>query len=177
MTSRLQQFHGGSLAAFAFLAATTLPTASPFALRLSSPFLLARNPTRSPSSLLSSSAGAAGDEEVEEQGLVLGKDDLEATMSRLQSKYPTSEASYLAASRKRAEEARAGKLSSVEGAASDADWNAMADEKAKMMGDDDAWEASKKEAGNEDSQILMFTSPGDDDDDGGDEEEPKLLLF
>ena len=38
------------------------------------------------------------------------------------------------------------------------------------------WENSMKEAGNMDSQILMFTDPPADDE-GEDAEEPKLLLF
>lgn len=99
----------------------------------------------------------------EHQGLYLG-DDVEDQMKTLQSKFPTSEADYLAAARKRAQEARA----SINNEATDQDWQEM----ATSTGGDD-WESSMAEAGNAESQILIPKSMPFDD---GEEEEPTLLL-
>ena len=58
----------------------------------------------------------------------------------------------------------------------------MAEVKEEQFGKVDDWDNSIKEAGNSDSQILMFTDPpadGDGDDENGGEGggDPKLLLF
>lgn len=110
------------------------------------------------------------EEEEEEPKLVLdGVDDL---MKRFKSKFPTSEADYLAAARKRAEEARP----SVNSKASDEDWHNIASQKSSLENENDDWEASLKEAGNDEAQILipLEQQPTDDNDEG---DEPKLLLF
>lgn len=107
----------------------------------------------------------------EDEGLVL--DGLEKKMNQFRTDYSFTEADYLAAARKRAEE----RTASVNSGASDDDWKKIADEKEEQVGKIDDWENSVKEAGNADSQILMFTEPAPDGEgeegDGGD----KLLLF
>lgn len=100
-------------------------------------------------------------------------DGIGEQMAQLTSKYPTSESAYLAAARERAQR----KQASVEqSAATDEDWQRIAQEKKAQMGDLDDWENSQKEAGNMDSQILMHLS-GMEGDDSADDDEPKLLLF
>jgi hypothetical protein len=101
--------------------------------------------------------------------LVLSQEEMQQQMANLRSKYPTAEADYLAAARARS----AAKMASQDRKATEEDWNGLAQEKQKAFGETDAWEESKKEAGNMDSQILI---PMMDDEDGG-EDEPKLLLF
>ena len=119
----------------------------------------------------------ADDENQErEQGLVL--DGLDDQMNKMKGQFEGYELDYLAAARKRAEL----KVESVNDASRDEDWQKIADEKKEAYGEIDDWENSAKEAGNVDSQILMFTDPapgdGDDGEDGdGGSEEPKLLLF
>jgi hypothetical protein len=102
---------------------------------------------------------------------VLGGADIEQQMAQLRSKYPTSEADYLAAARARN---AAKKASTSHG--NEEDWKQLAAEK-KRAGElqDDAWEASRQEAGNADSQILIPMM--DRDSDSEDPEEPKLLLW
>jgi len=106
----------------------------------------------------------------EGDGLLLSQEEVEAQMASLRSKYPTSEADYLAAARQRSE----AKVESRERQATDEDWQKMAEEKKRAFGEVDAWEDSKKESGNIDSQILMPMAEGEE---GGEDEEPKLLLF
>ena len=110
----------------------------------------------------------------DEPKLVL--DNMEDAIASLKTKYPTSEAGYLEAARKRAEEQRA----SVETtAASDEEWKNMARAKAQAMGtssDEDGWESSKDDAASlGESQVLIPINPSSDDD--SEEDEPKLLLF
>jgi|UniRef100_A0A6T7F0A4 hypothetical protein len=112
--------------------------------------------------------------DTDEPKLIL--DNMEDAIASLKTKYPTSEAGYLEAARKRADEQRA----SVETtAASDEEWMKMAQDKAHAMGtssDEDGWEASKDDAASlGESQILIPMNPSSDDD--SEEEEPKLLLF
>jgi hypothetical protein len=104
--------------------------------------------------------------------LVLG-DGLGDEMAKLRSKYPTSEADYLAAARAR----NAAKTASASHGNED-DWKKLAAEK-KRSGElaDDAWEASRQEAGNADSQILIPMMDTDNDSDSEEPEEPKLLLW
>jgi hypothetical protein len=105
--------------------------------------------------------------------LVLG-DGLGDEMAKLRSKYPTSEADYLAAARAR----NAAKQASTSHG-DEKSWKQLADEK-KRAGEfeDDAWEASRQEAGNADSQILIPMMDKDEDSDSEDNpEEPKLLLW
>lgn len=94
------------------------------------------------------------------------------------SEFSTNEASYLAAARKRAELHKAGLLESRNNESTDAEWENMADENKKATGGqvEDAWEASLKEAGNADSQILMFTGPGEGEDAEDADAEQTLLL-
>ena len=102
--------------------------------------------------------------------LLLSASDVNAQMAKLRSKYPTSEADYLAAARAR----NVAKQASSERTATDADWRNIAAEKKQAVGEVDDWESSKLEAGNSDSQILiplMSTNTEDGD------EEPKLMLF
>jgi hypothetical protein len=113
-------------------------------------------------------------EEEEEEPPALILDGVQEQMASLKSKYPTAEADYLAAARKRAEQ----RAESVNTMSSDRDWKEASDEKKQQFGtaaDDNDWEASAKEAGNEDSQILIpvdMSASGDGDED----EEPRLLL-
>jgi hypothetical protein len=102
--------------------------------------------------------------------LLTSTSDVDAHMAKLRSKYPTSEADYLAAARAR----NAAKQASSDRTATDADWIQIAVEKKQAIGDIDDWDKSVSEAGNADSQILipMNSEIGEDD-----EEEPKLMLF
>jgi hypothetical protein len=107
----------------------------------------------------------------DEAGLLLSASDVNAQMAKLRSKYPTSEADYLAAARAR----NVAKQASSERTATDADWRQIAAEKKQAVGEIDDWESSKIEAGNPDSQILIpLTSTISED---GEEDEPKLMLF
>jgi hypothetical protein len=101
--------------------------------------------------------------------LLLSVSEVEAQMKSLRSKYPTSEADYLAAARAR----NAAKTASSERTATDEDWREIAAEKVRAVGEIDDWDSSVAEAGNTDSQILIpLNSDGEDGSD-----EPKLLLF
>lgn len=105
--------------------------------------------------------------------LLLTADEIDRQMARLRSKYPTSEADYLAAARAR----NAAKQASSERTATDEDWQQIAAEKKEQVGTVlDDWESSQAEAGNADSQILIPMMDGAKGEDG-EEEEPKLLLF
>jgi hypothetical protein len=118
-------------------------------------------------------AAAASDNDEVSPSLVLG-DGLGDEMAKLRSKYPTSEADYLAAARAR----NAAKQASTSHG-DEKSWKQLADEK-KRAGEfeDDAWEASRQEAGNADSQILIPMMDKDEDsDDSENPEEPKLLLW
>ena len=108
-------------------------------------------------------------------GLILDVTQVQAHMNQLKSKYPTQEADYLAAARKRAEL----KVASRNDETTDDDWKRAAREKQQLAqgidGDTigtDGWEASLQDAGNAESQILipvdLFGQEGN--------EEPKLLL-
>ena len=107
-------------------------------------------------------------EQEEEPSLVLG-DSLNKELSKIKSKYPTSEADYLAAARARAQ----AKVQSTNSLSSDEDWQELQKRKPELVDD---WEYSLEEAGNADSQILMPDLPeaGEDEGEGP---EPKLLLF
>mmetsp|Transcript_43164 Transcript_43164/g.104404 ORF Transcript_43164/g.104404 Transcript_43164/m.104404 type:complete len:95 (+) Transcript_43164:221-505(+) len=94
-------------------------------------------------------------------------------MSEFRTEYSFTEADYLAAARKRAEERKA----SVNSGASDEDWQKIADEKESQVGKIDDWENAVKEAGNSDSQILMFTEPPADAKGEEGKGDDKLLLF
>ncbi len=119
----------------------------------------------SPSNLASS---LDGQQEENNDGLLLN--GLDEEMSRVASKYSITESDYLAAARRRAEM----RLESTHASASDEDWERIAREKKEQIGEIDDWENAQKEAGNADSQILMFTEPPADSEDN---DEPKLLLF
>jgi hypothetical protein len=103
----------------------------------------------------------------EEPKLVL--DGMENEMNRLKSKFPTSEVDFLAAARKRAQEAR----ESINDSASEEDWLDIASQKQSALQTKDDWEASLNEAGNEESQILIPIEWSSD----GEDEEPNLLLL
>lgn len=125
-----------------------------------------------PSTFVISSSESSDNQEENSEGLVF--ENLDKEMSKMSSKYSFTESDYLAAARKRAEM----KMESSNSGASDEEWQGMANEKKEQLGDIDDWENSVKEAGNADSQILMFTDPPADSDDGdGEDDEPKLLLF
>ena len=101
-------------------------------------------------------------------------DGLDQQMNQMASKFSFSESDFLRAARERAEQRTASKNAS----AKDDDWKDLAEQKKVEMGEIDDWENSQKEAGNEDSQILMFTSEeGEGDGEDGEGGEPKLLLF
>ena len=71
------------------------------------------------------------------------------------------------------------KVESNNNVAGDEAWQQLAEEKKEQYGEIDDWENSMKEAGNMDSQILMFSEAPSDGEDGedGEDDEPKLLLF
>lgn len=109
----------------------------------------------------------------QEDGLVL--DGLDAEMGKMASKFSFTETDFLAAAKKRAAE----RVESKNASAADNEWQALAEEKKTEYGEIDDWDNSMKEAGNKDSQILMFTDPpaAADGEDKGEDDEPKLLLF
>lgn len=107
----------------------------------------------------------------ENQGLVL--EGLGTEMAKMSSEYSFTESDFLAAARKRAEM----KVESSTAGASDDEWKEIATEKKEQFGEIDDWVNSKKEAGNVDSQILMFTDGPAEDSEGEDDGEQKLLLF
>jgi hypothetical protein len=110
--------------------------------------------------------------EQEDPGLVLN--GLDKEMNEYRTEYSFSETDYLAAARKRAEERK----ESANGEASDEEWEKIAKDKESQYGTIDDWENSVKEAGNADSQVLMFTDPPTDGDDENEEgSDGKLLLF
>jgi hypothetical protein len=109
-------------------------------------------------------------------------------MQKLRSKYPVSESAYLAAAKARSQQ----QMESQERQATDEDYQKIQQEKLAQFGSTgwivDDWEASRKEAGNVESQILIpIPNPtstsssrlggGTGGDDNGEDEEPKLLLF
>ena len=117
-------------------------------------------------------ASDRNDEAAVPPSLVLG-DGLGDEMAKLRSKYPTSEVDYLAAARAR----NAAKQASASHG-DEKSWKQLADEKRKAGElEDNAWEASRQEAGNADSQILIPMMDSDDSDDSENPEEPKLLLW
>jgi hypothetical protein len=118
-------------------------------------------------------ATSDNDEAAPPQSLVLG-DGLGDEMAKLRSKYPTSEVDYLAAARAR----NAAKQASTSHG-DEKSWTQLADEKRKAGElQDDAWESSRLEAGNADSQILIpMSDPDEKSDDSENPEEPKLLLW
>lgn len=124
-----------------------------------------------PASSLLSLSDEPNQDELPPQSLIVDGAEMEAKMQQLRSKYPTSEADYLAAARARAK----AKPESREIAATQEDFEKVAQEK-KQQGflDVDDWEASATEAGNTDSQILFPQLPDDEDGEGG--AEPTLLL-
>ena len=118
--------------------------------------------------------GAEADENKKEEpkGLVL--EGLDKELTKIASKAPSYETDYLAAAKKRSQEKR----ESVNSGARDEDWTNLANEKEETVGKIDDWENAQKEAGNSDSQILMFTEPSSSaDEEKGEGDEPKLLLF
>jgi hypothetical protein len=102
----------------------------------------------------------------EDDGLVF--DGLDQEMGKMASKFSFPSLDYLAEAKKRAE----ARVESKNASAGDDDWQTLAEDRKSKFGEMDDWENSVKEAGNQDSQILMFTEPPTDGDD-----EPKLLLF
>jgi len=111
----------------------------------------------------------------EEPRLVLG--DMEKEMQSVRSSsgvdFDFGAIDYLANARARA----AAQVDSNNNVAGDEDWTNLAEEKKEQYGEIDDWENSLKEAGNADSQILMFTEPPADGEDGEGDDEPKLLLL
>jgi hypothetical protein len=130
-------------------------------------------PLRLASELHASLDNEGGPQPPSDDGLILS--DIDVQMAKLRSKYPTSEADYLALARAR----NAAKAASVNEGASDTDWHHVAAEARERSGAVDDWEVAAKEAGNVDSQILIPIElmEGDSSADGGDPDEPKLMLF
>jgi hypothetical protein len=128
---------------------------------------------------MSSSPDASGDEE--EPRLVLG--DMETEMQGVRAnsgvEYDFGAIDFLALAKARAQ----AQVQSNNNVADDNAWQTLAEEKKEQIGEIDDWENSQKEAGNTDSQILMFNEPpaegeeGEGDDGDGEDDEPKLLLF
>ena len=115
------------------------------------------------------------DKEGEGKGLVL--DGLDQEMRKVSSDNLFGAIDYLAEARKRAEQ----RTESDNTGGGDDEWKKLANEKQEKYGTVDDWENSQKEAGNKDSQILLFTEPppgeGGDGDGGEGGDDPKLLLF
>ncbi len=111
----------------------------------------------------------------EEPKLVLG--DMESEMQSVRKSsgdaFDFGGIDFLANAKARA----AAKVESNNNVAADEQWEQLAAEKKEQYGEIDDWENSQKEAGNMDSQILMFSEPPAEGDEDGEEEEPKLLLF
>lgn len=114
----------------------------------------------------------------EEPRLVLG--DVESEMQSVRKNsgadFDFGAIDFLAAAKARA----AAQVESNNNVAGDEAWQTLAEEKREQFGEIDDWENSQKEAGNADSQILMFTEApkdGEDGEDGEGDDEPKLLLF
>jgi hypothetical protein len=154
----------------------------PFVVTPTRTFIISSIP--SISSCLYSSPTNDNDESSQPQpSLILDDSALQAQMQKLRSKYPVSESAYLAAAKERSKQQAASK----ERQATDADWQRIQREKAQLFGGmlQDDWEASRREAGNADSQILLPnptpSSSSSSSSSGGtgdeDNEEPKLLLF
>jgi len=129
---------------------------------------------------MSSSPDASGDGDDEEPRLVLGDMGTEMKNVRTDSnvEYDFGAIDFLAAAKARA----AAQVESNNNVAGDEAWQTLAEEKKEQFGEIDDWENAQKEAGNADSQILMFSEPaveeGESEGDGdGEDDEPKLLLF
>ena len=125
---------------------------------------------------MSSTPDASGDEE--EPRLVLGNMESEMQNVRKDSgtDFDFGAIDVLAAAKARA----ASQVESNNNVAGADEWETLAAEKKEKFGEIDDWENSQKEAGNADSQILMFTeAPTDEEEEGGggEDDEPKLLLF
>jgi hypothetical protein len=139
---------------------------------------------RSKESMRMSTSPDASTDNDEEPRLVLGNMEAEMQNVRANSgvEYDFGAIDFLANAKARA----ASKVESINSASKNDDWTRLAEEKKEQVGEIDDWENSQKEAGNADSQILMFTDPppdgeggeggGEGGDEGG-EDEPKLLLF
>ena len=80
--------------------------------------------THQPSTLLFTSV-----EEEDHPKLVLSNDEMQQQMASLKSKYPTSEADFLAAAKARS----AARTASKETAATDNDWKSISDEKKQKF--------------------------------------------
>ena len=139
------------------------------ALALFSPLKQSLNPSSKSTLFQSQPYEGVGDEEPK-----LITEDINEKLESLKSQYPTSAVDYLAAARKRAEEARA----SVNSASTDEEWMELA-QKNNAASSDDGWEASLADAASAENQILIpsefQTIDGEGDSD--DEDEPKLLIF
>jgi len=128
---------------------------------------------------MSSSPDASDDEE--EPRLVLGDMETEMQSVRANSgvEYDFGAIDFLALAKARAE----AQVQSNNNSADDDAWQTLAEEKKELIGEIDDWENSQKEAGNADSQTLMFTDPPAEGEEGeggeGDveDDEPKLLLL
>jgi len=140
---------------------------------LASPFAVTKRTSWKNWQKTSSSLASSTDSNQDENdGLLL--DGLDQEMSKVASDYSFSESDFLAAAKKRAQM----RIESHNAGASDEEWHNIASEKRQQYGEIDDWENSVKEAGNSDSQILMFTESADDGDgEDGEGGEPKLLLF
>lgn len=112
----------------------------------------------------------------EEPRLVVGNIDSEMQNVRKDSgaDFDFGGIDFLAAAKARA----SAKVESNNNVAADEAWQKLAEEKKEQFGEIDDWENSQKEAGNMDSQILMFSeAPSDGEEGDGEDDEPKLLLF
>jgi hypothetical protein len=120
-----------------------------------------------------SSESSKRDDENEHIDNDLVLDGLDQEMGNMASKFSFSELDFLAAAKKRAE----ARVISKNASAGDDDWKTLAEERKTNYGEIDDWENSMKEAGNQDSQILMFTDPSANGEDDGEDAERTLLLF
>lgn len=109
--------------------------------------------------------------EEDDQSLIVDGEEMQDQMQNLKSKYPTSEADYLAAARERAKN----KPSSQPIRATVEDFQKVAEEKREKFGEFNEWEGNMEEEEDLESQILLPELP-DENDDGEGGAEPKLLL-
>lgn len=124
-------------------------------------------------------------EENDNDRLIMSNEQIEEHMKELQSKYPTNENAYLAASKARAIK----KTPSRTDTATDNDWIQISKEKKRFTSEDDDddndWIRSIDDAAStNESRILFFpdeigtsASDGDEDNEDNGNNEPKLLLF
>jgi hypothetical protein len=127
----------------------------------------------SPRTFTSRTTSLAAEENSNEEPEGLVFEGLDQQMKKVASDLDFGQIDFLAEAKKRAQQ----KKESSNAGAGDDEWKNLANEKKEQYGQIDDWENAVKEAGNADSQILMFTEPPADEQGEDVDDEPKLLLF